>query len=270
MTYAGSENSVESGTPIELFEFTLGAETFRFTSSADEVTVGGVTYAPAVIGRDDLKVSPAERTEVLTIGVDARLDFVRRYINGVPGQAAQLLLQRMHRTDGSQELRPIFRGTVRSVAFTENGVAASIAVLPVSGRLANALPRFLYSSLCNHVLFDSACGLSAASFKFSGTVSAISDNTLTVTGLGAAKPNGWANAGYVVTSWGDYRMILSHVGSDIRLMIPFTASPVGGTVDVYAGCDHSIDTCGTKFSNRANFGGFAYVPKRNPFTGGIQ
>ena len=51
---------------------------------------------------------------------------------------------------------------------------------------------------------------------------------------------------------------------------------MGSTVVVLAGCDHSVTTCDTKFntpedtqSNVINYGGFPFVPGKNPFETGL-
>ena len=46
-------------------------------------------------------------------------------------------------------------------------------------------------------------------------------------------------------------------------------SVVGQDVDVFAGCDHTVDTCDQKFDNVINYGGWPYVPSKNPFESGI-
>ena len=45
---------------------------------------------------------------------------------------------------------------------------------------------------------------------------------------------------------------------------------VGTEVEVFAGCDHTIATCKTQFDIVVNYGGFAFVPTRNPFESGLD
>jgi hypothetical protein len=67
----------------------------------------------------------------------------------------------------------------------------------------------------------------------------------------------------------DRRLILSSSGDVLTLLLPFTSSPLGSTVIVFAGCDHTIATCKSKFNNVVNYGGFAFVPTKNIFQTGI-
>lgn len=40
---------------------------------------------------------------------------------------------------------------------------------------------------------------------------------------------------------------------------------VGDAVTVYAGCDHAVATCFSKFVNVPNFGGLPHLPTVNPY-----
>ena len=64
---------------------------------------------------------------------------------------------------------------------------------------------------------------------------------------------------------------------DLLLLLPFPFTIVGQTVEVYAGCDHTAEPCATKFfttedpqGNLRNYGGFLFVPTKNPFESGLD
>jgi hypothetical protein len=63
------------------------------------------------------------------------------------------------------------------------------------------------------------------------------------------------------------RFILEHSGAAITLSSGASDIPVGAAVSLFPGCDHSAATCAAKFSNAANYGGFPYMPTKNPFGG---
>ena len=98
----------------------------------------------------------------------------------------------------------------------------------------------------------------------------ISDNTYIIPGL-TASPADPATGGYVTFADLDYRLILSQDGDTVTLLLPFNTSQVtvGTSVDVYAGCDHTIAICKTQFDNVINYGGYAFVPLKNPFQSGL-
>jgi len=45
------------------------------------------------------------------------------------------------------------------------------------------------------------------------------------------------------------------------------SAAVGDQVRAYPGCDHSLITCANKFGNSLNFGGFPFMPEKNPMDG---
>lgn len=62
------------------------------------------------------------------------------------------------------------------------------------------------------------------------------------------------------------RYISAHLGSTVTLSNQIPELTAGKQVEVYPGCDHTLATCRDKFGNHINFGGFPWIPGRNPFT----
>lgn len=269
MPFDTQERSVEAGQPIELYDFRLGTESFFWTTNPVAVTYNSLTYEPLEISREAIQFSSDTRAESLKITLPASTALVRKYINSVPGQRATLTITRVHRNDGSNQLVQLFKGLAQTVGFDQNGLLANIAVVPITAELANSIPRFVFSGVCNHVLYDNACTVAQSLFRHQNQVTGVAGDTITVQGL-SVKGNGWATGGYIALPSGDFRQILDHTGDTIRVLLPFPSSPLGLTVEVFAGCDHSINTCSSKFNNVGNFGGFAWVPLRNPFSTGLN
>lgn len=272
MTFEATERSAESGSPEELYTFGIGTEVFRYTTSENPLQFDGVTFSPLEIERATIIASDEQGLDSLSVTVPASTPLVRRYINVVPGQMATLRIQRLHRLDIDAEAVLIYSGLVRAVGFSLNGLGAEITVQPVTAGLSRTVPRMVYSGTCNHVLYDSRCKVNSASFRFDGNVGTVTGSDITVVGLSdAARPDGWANGGFVTAPGGvDFRLILNHVGDALSLLLPFTSvvGP-GAGVQVFAGCAHDIETCKNKFDNVVNFGGFHWVPRENVFVKGL-
>lgn len=67
------------------------------------------------------------------------------------------------------------------------------------------------------------------------------------------------------------RSIVSHVGAVLRLDAPLLVSlPAGTRATVLAGCDKALTTCETKFGNVPRYGGYPFIPLKNPFESGIR
>jgi uncharacterized phage protein (TIGR02218 family) len=270
MSYDARESSTERGSPIELYDLALGGTQYHFTSGAEPVTYTATDYEPLEISRDEVRVGPEQRTEVMTIVMPSAHPFAMSYARVVPGQRASLTIRRVHRTDSvDQELITLFKGIVRSVSFSDKAGTARIGVMPISGALARAVPRYTYKGMCNHVLFDSWCQQDPEEWNYVGEASDVDANTFTISGLTGSKGNGWATGGFATFN-GDYRLILRQTSDSIKLLLPFNDDIDGEDVTIYTGCDHSFNVCGDKFANTINFGGFPFVPTKNPFQSGLK
>ena len=62
-------------------------------------------------------------------------------------------------------------------------------------------------------------------------------------------------------------MILAHSGNSVTLSALLSGLAVGVAFEAFAGCDRTLATCQAKFGNAINFGGFPWIPAKNPFTG---
>ena len=85
----------------------------------------------------------------------------------------------------------------------------------------------------------------------------------------ATQPNGWWVSGYVRVDNEDYRMVTAHTGDTVTVLSPFEDLAAGEVIEVFAGCDRSWATCGSKFTNQANFGGWPFWPTKNPYSTGL-
>ena len=267
MTYEAQETSSQGGQPVELYHFTIGTSHYRYTSAEDEVSFSGNTYFPRQITRTDPAQSSEERRQQLEITLPAEDEVASRYIGVVPGELMSLVVTRFHR--GDTEAWILWSGNITGASYREQGAVCSLRGVTTEAAFSRPIPRFKYQGLCNHILFDSGCGLDRNSYKFSATCSAISGSTVTVPGLNAAHGANWALGGYISFNDTDFRLVVGQSGDVLTLRLPFESDPTGHTLDVYAGCDHTLSVCNSKFSNNANYGGFAFVPSLNPFQVGI-
>jgi len=279
MTYDAFANTIEQSRPVEVFRFIQGGDTFEYTSAEDEVTVDAVPYTPSTISRGKIGQSPTDRNAILEIRVPITNTFARRYRASTPGARASIQIKRVQRGDfPGPESITIFIGFVASVAFENEMKEAVIACRPIETASSRPVPRFSYQSLCNHVLFDDACKVDDTDSRWRLTVdvSAQSGATITVPGAGGFGADWWVGGFVEIDGGDDARLVLAQSGNDLTLLLPFPQSAVGRQIIAFAGCDHTITTCDTKFdtpedtdSNVINYGGFAFVPTRNPYQTGL-
>lgn len=281
MTFDAFESGQEDSQPIEIITITIGAEQFFWTSSEDIVTVGTQDYEPIPIQRGRIVQSPESRESVVDFTVDGENKFAIKYIGVVPGNRAKIKVERVQRPDfPAPEVVTLYEGFVQSVKFSKDGYSAVIASLPIAAALSRAIPRYTYQSLCNHVLYDDLCKVDDTDTTWrlgNAEVLTVSGATITVQGADG-EADGYYTGGFVEALGGqDARLILEHTGTSLLLLLPFPFDIVGQVVNVFAGCDHTPDTCDSKFfttedltSNVINYGGFAFVPTRDIFRVGIQ
>jgi uncharacterized phage protein (TIGR02218 family) len=267
MTFDAEEKSIESGQPVELYEFIIGATTFRYTSAEDIITFNSQQWLPRQISRNAPIQSTDERKGRLQVSLPSDDDVASRFIGIVPGELMTLTVTRTHRGDLTEGY-VLWKGRVTGAVYLKDGAECQLEGLTTEAAFSRPIPRFKYQGLCNHVLYDTGCGLTASSFQYTGNVSAISGNIITVDGLFASKGAQWARGGYIEFGTGvDFRLVLAQPDDNCTLLLPFNDTGlVGQNVKVFAGCDHTLAVCLSKFSNVDNYGGFPYVPTKNPFT----
>lgn len=104
-------------------------------------------------------------------------------------------------------------------------------------------------------------------------MAAISGRSLTVAAANAY-PAGYFSGGMVKAPDGSYSYVTEHSGSTLTMnrissSIASAFADTGTNTDVtlYPGCPHDYVTCRDRFSNDDNYGGFDYIPDRNPMGG---
>lgn len=271
MSFDALEISQEDGNPIQLFAFTFGPVVTRFTNYSSDIVFGGVSWATTQISKDEQSTSIESAGQDLKLKMPLDNPIASQYISNVPGRVGNVRVFRGHADDPLEETILEFDGYIAQVSF-DGALEATVTCKPITNAYNKSGPRFNYQSACNHVHYDGGCKILRSSFQHVGLVNAISGRDITVAGLGA-KGAGWAVGGFVVSPAGgddDSRAILAQTGDTISLLNVFAGDVLGTQVDVFAGCDHSVTTCESKFANVLNFGGFAFVPTKNPFNSSLR
>jgi len=271
MSLDAQESSIESGQPIEFYVFTFGVDIIRLTPNNRDVTFSGVSYVATQISRSSLQASTEDAINRLTINMPLDNTIVQRFIANVPGVRASVQVLRGHRNDGAEEAVLLFDGFVTNIEM-DGKLSAKVICKPQTAVFNRSGPLISYQGLCNHVLYDVRCKIVRGLFTYTGLASSVVGSVVTVNGLSANGPD-WAVGGFLQAPTAaplDKRLIVSQSGDDVTLLLPISFTILGTTVDVLAGCDHSLPICQSKFANEINYGGFPFVPTKNPFTSDIR
>lgn len=266
MTYDAIERSAQDGRPVELYEFRRGVTTWRFTSADQDVAYALSTYKRAIIERSNIERGTELRRAGLRLSVQRDLAIAQLYIVAPPADAITLTIRQFHQGDGDAAV--IWNGRIVAVSPWRDG-RAEIALEPSATSLRRTGLRRLYQRQCPHVLYGAACKASAPAARFLGAAGLISGLTVDVSGTSAGGDGYYAGG---ILEWSgaagtERRFIVGHAGNTLTLSTQPNGLTTGTSVSVYPGCDHSLATCHAKFNNAANFGGFPFIPTKNPYGG---
>ena len=286
MTYVATEESVEDGRPVELYLLENAAgDSFAYTSGNVDVVYGSHTYTPEAIKRTSPTLSNKAASAKLTLTFPDSKEWAQRYLAMIPPILDTLIIYRVHLTDGDSEVIQWWSGDVGGVTFEGDEAKANITT--TSDRLRRTVPKRTFSWSCNHVLYDGLCQAAKSSNRSDVRVASIDSADPRL--ITCTNDPAWAgdlmtdfvtadlaffNGGYCEPfgGGGHSRSILdtdTTSGYQFRLMIEIPGLVVGDILTFYAGCDHSVQTCFSKFDNVGNYGGFPFIPTNNPFETGI-
>ncbi|MGF3025541.1 DUF2163 domain-containing protein [Methylobacterium aquaticum] len=251
--------TLRSGTAIAVTNADVAVPLNGFVYLANSLMVDGLRFRCSVgLEVDQQQVTLSARSTDLIGGVPALVAIRNGALDG-----ARIRRERAFLTDWT--VPPVgavllFQGRVSTVDAVGR-TAARITVASDLVLLDVDMPRNVWQPTCNHVLFDSGCGLPKEAFGASGAAGAGATPTrIPWTGAAAAYAQGTvtmtggANAGATAT-------IKTADGTGLTLAYPLPAAPAAGdTFVAYQGCDHTLATCRAKFSNGDRFRGFPFVP----------
>lgn len=276
MSFSALQTSEYSGRPLELYKIANDDTEFRYTSASEETSYSGASYTPLEISREAIKQTNNVDRADLIVTLPRSADFVREY-RRTPPSPYWLTLFSVHY--GDTDTKQLWQGRVLEVTLKTGSRVAEVRLESIITALNRTGCQRAFSVLCNHTLYDGrGCPVTRSLHARPATVSAIDQDTITVTGLGAYIDT-WFDGGYVELSDGDRRDVIKSVQSTgvLTLTRRFSSASltVGDPVTVYDGCKlrHSEDCVG-KFGSETNngeaHGGFPYAGSRNPFKTGVQ
>jgi uncharacterized phage protein (TIGR02218 family) len=263
-TFDDDEKSVQAAQPVDLYTIVTPTTTYYLTSYSQNISYGGNTYTAAAISRDNVTINPHGQGRELTMYVS--LDHALSQdllVGGIPQSSVSIQVDTyMVRANAT---RTQHLGYITSIA--SDGVQVKLlAPHKLDVKIGGVkLPVLQSQRLCQHGLYDTGCTINPASFNVATTVSSISVDGLTITiGTIGGNPDNWAQYGKIVRfADGEPRAVMSHVGTAIVVDVPFRTLNNGDSITLYAGCDHMVTTCKTKFSNVINYGGHPLLPTVN-------
>lgn len=262
MSYATLETSTQDGAPVELYTFAQGTQFWRFTTAPDTVTYAAVGYTPSSISRDRIKQTADVLKDSLKLEFPRGDSFASQFLGFAPDIVTTVTVMRGHA--GDSEFIPYWKGRV--IAAVASGNKIELACESVFSSIRRPGLRARYELTCRHALYSARCGVNLEASQTTGVTSVVSGVTLTVPEA-AGFADGYFTGGMVKAPDESTRFIVAHAGEVLTVQRPIAGLSAGETVRLYPGCDHLMTTCNSKFGNIDNFGGFPWIPIRNPYDG---
>lgn len=266
MTYATYENSVQQGTPVELYEFIQGLSRWNYISGADQIVRLGQTYKPSPIKRDRVKQSTDIFKNSMKLTFPRDDEFASQFLGFAPEEITTVTILRGHWGDPDNQYIVYWKGRVLSAKATDSQIELECEPVYTSIRRPGLRAKFEYG--CRHVLYARGCGVNRELYKHENLVLTLTGGlNVEVAGVAGVYADGWLTGGILVAPDNSSRFIVAHSAGVVTLSRPLASLTTGQVVKLYPGCDHLRTTCDTKFNNLDNFGGFPWIPSRNPFDG---
>jgi len=270
VTYLSKDQSVEGSNPVYRFLFTQGVNEYRYTTQPFIVSDSNNVWEPISIDSSDVTQSNEMAKDALKLIIPRDHTFARLFLGGVPEQITTLTI---FRGDGAEEdFQYYWKGRIAGASATGDAVTLECENIFTSMRRSGLTA--MYQKNCRHALYGRGCNISDASFAVAATAIAASGFNITIDVDSTIND---FTGGTLKTSDGFLRYIINHSGTTLQLIRPLLSleEEVNGSnglapITLYPGCDHIPATCKTKFNNLDNFGGFPWIPGKNPFSNQIS
>jgi hypothetical protein len=248
----------------EYVRFARGTTYWRYTTAeadlqADIDGTGAQTWRAGVISRSGFVSGPEQGKRAIEIQAPPSLDLVAQF-RGAPDP--QPIGCSIWRAIEDVDFLPAGASLVWTGRLLQTQIADGVAQLrlePATVSLKRLGLRRLYSRACTHMLYGAEC--QATPITAPRAIAAINGAILTMDGGITA---GLFAGGYLERADGSRHMIVGNDTIAVSILYPY-AFELGEAITLVAGCDHALETCEERFANTANYGGFPWIPTRNPF-----
>lgn len=270
MTFGGIEESRFDGSPVHLYFIRFGDAVdafYAFTDADDDIVFNGITFVKEAINRQDIEASGGTDRQTLNVEIPFTSRLAELYHVFPPSQVVNLTIWQGHVEDTTQDFLVVWTGRILQVELEGN--SAKVIAEPLRSTLARPGLRRNYQYQCPHVLYGSKC-------KAIRAVATVNPTVVSVSGSKVVLPAGWNSQPaekYLNGSFGwvdpagntQMRAVIGFDGPNtLRLNGQAIGLVPGATVEITFGCNRTMDDCLNLHNNINNFGGFPWIPTKNP------
>lgn len=261
----------------ELFRFVEGSVINTQTSGNAPVVYdagsGDETYEPRTLKRAVVEVKNELTKASLEITMSLDNPFAQRHLSTTVDSVVTLTI--FQQTDATTNV--VWKG--RMIKVKPEGKSIKFVFESIFTSLRRFGLRARYQKACRHTIYQGTpgvgCGVDKATFAYEDDVASLDGVTLTMTDL-SLFPDGRFSGGMIETLDDNvFRFVVAHTGNVLTLSRPYDhlqqlvddASPALVAIKVYPACRNNMDDCLNLFDNLDNYGGFPWIPSRNPMGG---
>lgn len=258
MSYATYEATPHLGYPVELFDFYVEGEHYRYVEHDEDIIIAGDTWTAATISRSSFsKGNELARTSI-DVSTVLDLPVISKFQGGMPESQVILWVYRMHLTDPDLEKVQIWTGQITTIKRSDRNLTLK-GEIPDTDLRSVGLRRRIQRT-CPHPLYGVGCFVDKEAFKSYATVTEVlvEGKQLGLNVADCSLFTGGFLAGYVNAHW-KYRFISKGSGSYIYLAHPAPWIGIDSVLHMYPGCNKTTEHCYYRFNNILNFGGFPYL-----------
>lgn len=272
MTYENKDRSIDDGAPVNLYRIVADNFTYYYTDCPRPVPVtvdtGAQLFLPRQIDRTDITYTASmDDDSECSIRLPEN-DTLSALVSGIiTPQDMHVTIWEVHLTDADAQPRQIYFGKVVSIS-TEERVTSLSAVSIMQTHMDSEIPNVTYSRTCNHKFGSAHCGFNLEQVAHTGlTVVAFGVWDLTLSGA-VPDENKFVGGTVVNLRTGYTQDIAALDGVSLLTLGGFMDIAVGDALTLYQSCAHTASACAA-YNNSINFGGFSYMPRKNPFVQGF-
>jgi len=282
-TFAEDEASVAHSRIIEFYDIVLSSvpTPYRLAAGNRDLQVGSNLYVATPALRTEL-VAPqvdGSGSSGLTLSLPIDHAIVKRWFQGgVPPRKTTVTAWRKQERSAALEQQWI--GLVTSMSC-EGTIAKLLIPAQIVANAQKYLPTVTTQQTCPYILYDKMCQVDRTLFKVATTAILVEGRDVRIDIGDAAKIGQtvpWTLGGELLhVASGERMPIVLQTDADpasgstittLSMQLPLPDLKTGDAIEVYAGCDHSIQTCKTKFANQTRFGGYPDAALTNFFLPG--
>lgn len=280
-TFDQDEAAVQSNLPEEYYDIALSTGvTYRIAAGERDLQVGGIVYTATPAARGALAISKIDGNTGtnLELSLPVNHPFIKRCFQyGVPPR--QTTVTAWRRQSRSQVSEQMWVGLVTSISCDGN-IAKVLIPARIVENAQRYLPTVTTAPTCPYILYDAMCQVDRASFNVSTTATLVFGRDVHLDmGSSGKVGNNWALGGELLhVPTGERRTIAIQTDVDpatstltrLSMTEVIPELKAGDAIIVYAGCDHTIQTCKNKFAQHHRFGGYPDAALVNPFLPGFS